>query len=209
MTNLAALRVSGLASAAMLACAWPTAWGQIGGDAPGGIARKEVIIPNPTLDDARRLWPRQAGASSQPAESDNPYGTPRNIDPKHRVWAGHAPQPPAGAVADVIREGTPINFTRGSAAVNPQDVKKIRSYVEALMEDPGHRLLVVGHTDSTGRRSSNIPLSNRRAESVRMVMISLGADGARIRTLGKGSIDPNPDLPNDDPLQRRVEFEGQ
>ena len=70
-------------------------------------------------------------------------------------------------------------------------------------------LLVVGHTDSQGRKSYNMDLSQRRAAAVRQYLIDKGVKAERLEAKGMG-----PEVPIDDngtaagrANNRRVEFE--
>ena len=51
-------------------------------------------------------------------------------------------------------------------------------------------VIVQGHTDSTGSEEYNDDLSERRAESVRRYLVSLGVDQDRLATMGFGETAP-------------------
>jgi outer membrane protein OmpA-like peptidoglycan-associated protein len=56
--------------------------------------------------------------------------------------------------------------------------------------DPGLRLKLTGHTDSTGTDAVNLALSRRRAESVRQWLVAGGIDTGRLATEGRGAGEP-------------------
>jgi outer membrane protein OmpA-like peptidoglycan-associated protein len=63
--------------------------------------------------------------------------------------------------------------------------------VAGVLEDYDKTAVVVqGHTDSTGSEEYNLDLSERRAESVRRYLASLGVDPARLATMGFGEDSP-------------------
>ena len=52
---------------------------------------------------------------------------------------------------------------------------------------------IYGHTDSVGNPKSNKVLSQRRAESVKRFLSSLGVDPNRLEAVGMGDTDPRAD----------------
>ena len=80
---------------------------------------------------------------------------------------------------------------------------------EVLLTNPEIKLVQIqGHTDNKGKKSYNIDLSQRRAESVRRFLIEAGVSGVRLEAKGFG---PNaPRAPNITATgrakNRRVEF---
>jgi len=67
-----------------------------------------------------------------------------------------------------------ITFATGSAAVRPDQAAKLSELgraLSALIDDnPAEVFLVEGHTDATGKAAFNLALSDRRAESVALVL---------------------------------------
>ena len=56
----------------------------------------------------------------------------------------------------------------------------------ALKDQEDHKMVVEGHTDSQGTESSNLDLSQRRAQSVRDYLVSRGVPGDKITAIGIG-----------------------
>jgi outer membrane protein OmpA-like peptidoglycan-associated protein len=76
------------------------------------------------------------------------------------------------------------DVVRGSARQNLTDLaNSLRSYPET-------EVLIVGHTDSTGSDSYNMGLSLRRANAARNFLVSQGVRSDRIRTEGRGELEP-------------------
>jgi outer membrane protein OmpA-like peptidoglycan-associated protein len=100
--------------------------------------------------------------------------------------------------ADVQRVGEGIAVTFASGILFPFDSDQLlsagqsnlRQLAGTLQRYPGTEVLIVGHTDSQGADDYNMRLSNRRAESARMYLISNGIASNRIRTEGRGEMEP-------------------
>jgi len=63
-------------------------------------------------------------------------------------------------------------------------------FADSVKTDANTRMMIVGHTDSTGSDAINNPLSVRRAESVRDYMATKGVTGGRVITEGHGAREP-------------------
>ena len=83
-----------------------------------------------------------------------------------------------------------ILFATDSAAVRPDLRRDLRAMAANLNENPGSRIQVIGHTDSTGAASYNQSLSERRAGSVANVLRDAGVSGNRITAVGRGEDQP-------------------
>ena len=78
----------------------------------------------------------------------------------------------------------------GSAALKPGAYTEIQRVSQVLNQYPQTRILVAGHTDSTGTTELNQELSERRALGVRDALIAQGVAADRISTLGYGENQP-------------------
>jgi outer membrane protein OmpA-like peptidoglycan-associated protein len=69
-------------------------------------------------------------------------------------------------------------------------------------------LLIVGHTDSQGSDEYNQGLSQRRASAASTYLMAQGVSAARLRTLGRGEMEPvaSNDAESGRQLNRRVEI---
>lgn len=106
------------------------------------------------------------------------------------------PNTPAGWKVD--GRGCPIplvfrdvNFAFDSSALTNEAREVLdKKVTPALMENPGVKLKVVGHTDSIGSDAYNQGLSERRAKSVATYLSTKGVESGRLSTSGKGESDP-------------------
>jgi outer membrane protein OmpA-like peptidoglycan-associated protein len=84
-----------------------------------------------------------------------------------------------------------IYFDTGKADVKPQSEEALAEIAKLLSKNPTLNLYVVGHTDNVGTLSSNMDLSQRRAEAVVKALISKYSIGAnRLYAAGVGPLSP-------------------
>ena len=76
-----------------------------------------------------------------------------------------------------------------------------------MQKDPGIRLMVEGHTDSSGSPTRNNSLSRERAYSVVNYLIErYRIDPMRLMPIGKGFSEPLEGMDSTNPKNRRVQF---
>jgi len=98
--------------------------------------------------------------------------------------------PNAGTVPDANKSVVePVFFALDRAAVAPAERPKLQAAIKWLADNPGKSLVLVGHCDWRGTAEYNLGLGDRRANSVKRYLESLGADAKRLETLSKGSTD--------------------
>jgi peptidoglycan-associated lipoprotein len=83
----------------------------------------------------------------------------------------------------------PVYFALDRFAVAPAERSKIEAAKKWLAENPDKNLVLIGHCDWRGTAEYNLGLGDRRANSVRKYLESLGVDPKRLETLSKGSTD--------------------
>jgi len=81
-----------------------------------------------------------------------------------------------------------VSFDTGRADIKPQMRTLLDEVGRSL--DPGVRVTVVGHTDSTGGDAVNEPLSRERALAVRDYLSARGVSTQRVSVQGRGSREP-------------------
>ncbi len=77
-------------------------------------------------------------------------------------------------------------FATGQADLRPGAQANLDRLAAQLNQHPDRRVVVEGHTDSTGSESLNAALSQRRAEAVRNYLVSAGVSSNRVTAIGKG-----------------------
>jgi len=101
-----------------------------------------------------------------------------------------------------------IRFDVGKASLKPESMGIINEVVDMMKEHPDLRFSVEGHTDSDGNDALNMELSDKRAETVKSTMISMGIAADRLKSKGLGESMPITDnsSPEGKANNRRVEF---
>jgi outer membrane protein OmpA-like peptidoglycan-associated protein len=121
-----------------------------------------------------------------------------------------------GKTATVERVGEGIKLTFNSQLLfdyGKTDLKEsnkadLQKFSETLKQYTDTDLLIVGHTDNVGSDAFNQTLSEKRAASVSNYLASLGISYNRLRTEGKGELQPvvSNDSESDRTQNRRVEI---
>ncbi|MBS1919320.1 MAG: OmpA family protein [Bacteroidetes bacterium] len=102
-----------------------------------------------------------------------------------------------------------ILFDVNSAVIKPQSYGILKDIANALKENAGVNIKIIGHTDSDGDDAMNMNLSKKRAEAVKAALSQeFGIDASRMQTDGKGETEPvdKNDTPEGKANNRRVEF---
>lgn len=101
-----------------------------------------------------------------------------------------------------------VLFRTNMAQLEPGGIRTVQKVADFLRQYSQRRVLIEGHTDSTGTHSYNQELSDRRANSVRMALIDGGISSNRIDS--RGYSEDFPLASNDNAtgrqLNRRVEI---
>ncbi|HUW49673.1 MAG TPA: OmpA family protein [Sulfuricella sp.] len=114
---------------------------------------------------------------------------PAKVEPAAVPEAG--PEKPA--VKAEFKAETLFDFDK--AVVKPEGKKVLDDkVVDGMKAHPEVELLLVtGHTDRIGTEKYNQKLSERRAAAVKAYLVSQGIAADRVKTVGKGESEPNPD----------------
>ena len=105
-----------------------------------------------------------------------------------------------------------INFDTGKSDVPVQRLAALQkgaTFIKKLQQrDPTIVLEVGGHTDNAGSDATNQPLSERRANAVKDILVRYGVNGAGLQTRGYGSTRAKYDNNTEQGkfLNRRIEY---
>ena len=110
------------------------------------------------------------------------------------------------AVNTVVLKGT--SFELGSVTLLPEAHRTLRIVADAMRANRRLVVEVGGHTDSVGDPRGNQRLSHRRAEAIRLFLVSEGVDPERLSATGYGESRPIDDNRTTEGRanNRRVEF---
>ena len=122
----------------------------------------------------------------------------------------------ASEAAAVRREGEllaitlkgDVTFDLDSDVVRPGLFNELDRISQIMIKYPQTSILVEGHTDSTGSEAYNQQLSDRRANSVKKLLVQRGVPEFRINTIGYGESRPvvTNATPEGRQMNRRVEI---
>jgi outer membrane protein OmpA-like peptidoglycan-associated protein len=83
-----------------------------------------------------------------------------------------------------------VLFAPNRSELTTAAMGKLSPFVTILKEQPKRSIRIEGYTDSRGMESSNLDLSQRRADAVRDFLIENGISPSRITARGYGEADP-------------------
>ena len=126
----------------------------------------------------------------------------------HRqVFLKTRPTPPAVSAAPPVaapgnRGPWSIQFGLDSSNVDSHYRSELGDIAEQAKRDPDARVVIRGHTDSSGNVDYNRALSMRRAQATRDALVAAGVAAGRIEVEGMGPDAPL--MPNDSDVHRRA-----
>ena len=102
------------------------------------------------------------------------------------------------AIADVVKGDNGIQvflkndilFDIGSAELSPNSIQTLTDLNKVLKKYPKNRIVVQGHTDSTGSDELNQKLSTQRAQAVYNYLVGTGLKTLSISYVGYGKSNP-------------------
>ena len=97
---------------------------------------------------------------------------------------------PMGSDSGNIPGLSTIYFEYDSSQLSPESRDMLSSNAEFLRNNPGLSLQIEGHCDSRGSIEYNLTLGERRANSVRSYLVSLGIPENRLSVLSYGEEKP-------------------
>ncbi len=101
-----------------------------------------------------------------------------------------------------------INFEFNKATLTRDSRDTLEKAYAALVANPDVQVEISGHTDNVGSDEYNQDLSLRRAQTVKNWLVQRGIAGNRMKTVGKGEMEPiaNNDNAEGRAENRRIEF---
>jgi outer membrane protein OmpA-like peptidoglycan-associated protein len=140
-------------------------------------------------------FPSLAGAQEMPSASqiERSLDAPskQRLRPDQRVTVREFKRRPELRRAAPSIDIQAINFAFGSAEIPRSQYRKVEAIADAIHKvirrRPGAMFLIEGHTDAVGSAASNQVLSERRAESLRRVLVQeYGVPWRALETVGYG-----------------------
>ena len=80
-----------------------------------------------------------------------------------------------------------IYFANNSSRLTQKEADKLDAVAEMMKAQPDVTLSIVGHASNTGSEDYNLRLTQRRANTVKMLLVRRGIDGSRLKpVVGRG-----------------------
>ena len=83
-----------------------------------------------------------------------------------------------------------VHFAFDSASLTDEARERIRAHADYLTANPDIEVTLEGHADERGSREYNLALGERRAKSVRRILLVHGIDSARLEIVSYGEERP-------------------
>jgi peptidoglycan-associated lipoprotein len=81
-------------------------------------------------------------------------------------------------------------FAYDESTLSPEAQAALTAAANWLKKNPQYNLLIEGHCDERGTEQYNLALGDRRANTAKEYLMTLGVDGNRIRTVSYGEERP-------------------
>lgn len=99
--------------------------------------------------------------------------------------------PKPGSQMDLeINVGDRVFFDFDRSNLKPEARTTIERWAAWLKTYPGNKAIIEGHADERGTREYNLALGERRANSAREYLVSLGVDPNRVKIISYGKERP-------------------
>ncbi len=139
-----------------------------------------------------------------PIDSDGD-GTPDYKDECSNTPIGISVSPDGCPVKSTLK----LNFATNSDKIMQDSYGEIKRFAEFLQENPLYNAVITGHTDSIGKATLNMELSQRRANMTKKALEEVGVSPSRLVAKGRGELDPIESnvTPEGRKANRRIEVE--
>jgi OmpA-OmpF porin, OOP family len=202
--------------------------------AGGGMAKwLWLLVPLIAIGWYMTRKPAEAPAPAPVAEAPKPAPVVEAPKPTEAPKVVEAPAPTAAPVAEAPKDAaaqldalkaagnvsgedlvkalnmTNIRFATGSAQISPESMDIVKKAAETIKAaTAGTKIEVGGHTDNVGNATSNMKLSDARAQSVMSALVGLGVGKEMLSAKGYGDSKPvdSNDTAEGKAKNRRMEY---
>ena len=109
---------------------------------------------------------------------------------KSAVTAGPVGSKPGSQLDLSINVGDRVLFDYDSSKLSAESLTTVTRWAAWLKTYPANSVVVEGHADERGTREYNLALGERRADSARDYLVSLGVDTNRVKVVSFGKERP-------------------
>ena len=93
-------------------------------------------------------------------------------------------------VLDNLLSNRVVEFETGSTRLTARGRELLDRVADAVPKLRADKIQIIGHTDSSGSRSTNLALSQARADAVRDYLVDKGLPVSRFEAMGAGPDQP-------------------
>lgn len=132
-----------------------------------------------------------AGCSPKPPKQLPPE--PGNVATSTNTGEGTMGAPAPGSQADFVATmmgRDTIYFDTDKFNIDSADTAALQQQAQWLVKYPAKRATIEGHCDERGTRDYNLALGEKRANSAKNYLVSLGIDASRLTTISYGKERP-------------------
>jgi len=146
-----------------------------------GCPKKAPVTPEPELE-----------VVSEPAEPPPAEVPPPEPEPMQDMTEPVLPDDIAELNTYVFEEGLigDVYFDFDQADLRPEARQRLEDNARFMREHPEYVFTIEGHCDDRGTNEYNLALGQRRAETAKDFLVSLGIAGTRLRTISYGEERP-------------------
>lgn len=83
-----------------------------------------------------------------------------------------------------------FKYNKYETSLSSENLEKLTNLVAALKKYNDSELIIIGHTDNTGRNAKNMILGTNRANYLKATLVKNGYPEERIKTISKGEEEP-------------------
>jgi len=130
------------------------------------------------------------------------------LNPTYTIHNGLRVSASEQGLLDSTLANRTIEFETGSATLTPEGRAILDQMASVLVKLPGKTVEIIGHTDNSGSRASNVALSQARADAVKGYLVTKGVAPRAMATMGVGPDQPiaSNDTTEGRARNRRIEF---
>lgn len=131
-----------------------------------------------------------------------------SLNPTYTVNNGLRVSASEQSLVDAALADRIIEFESGKATLTESGMEILDQMSAVLLKLKNRKVDVIGHTDNSGSRASNLSLSQARAGAVKAYIVTKGIDPGSIAVSGEGPDRPVADnrTPDGRSRNRRIEF---
>jgi OmpA-OmpF porin, OOP family len=131
-----------------------------------------------------------------------------SLNPTYTIKNGLRVSASQQGLLDQTLANRTIEFETGSATLTPQGKAILDQMAAVLVTMTNNTVEIIGHTDNSGNRTSNIALSQARADAVKGYLVAKGISPQKLTTTGVGPDQPiaSNDTNDGRARNRRIEF---